>query len=437
MPKVIRKVKQTAQAPPGQPFNPPSDDELAELVQVETPPEPVIMVPPGSGKSAASPRDNLKGLNLVRLSSIEAKDMAWAWEGVVPVRGVTVIAGEGGVGKTLLALAMAACISKGKPFPGGSVCEKGIVLYFSAEDDAETQLRPRCDAAGADCDNIIVQGRDASAWLDLGDKDEAWVKALEEEIRSHIGSANGPVRAIIFDPLTSFVQNRDLNGETNIRAVYKPLTRLAQTYDLAIIVILHFGKDTEINIKYRALGGVAFVNAARSAWAVGKEYEDAPVTHFLQIKKNYTGPIAGHTFTVEKHSEYVGKLVWGDAPSPLTPGDLGKGNKKTALAKALTWIKKHCDANGAVSVSDANLQQSGLPGTRNNADYCRDVLRQLAAEGKGTLTEDPRRKSLSFAPLMTDAQAAEFQNSLKAGGDSKASRASGASRNGQPAERGV
>jgi len=78
-----------------------------------------------------------------------------------------------GVGKTTVALDMAAVISKGYEWPDGSIAEKGRVLIMSAEDDAGDTLSPRLRAACASLENVEVYLSDGEIFSlkhDLVDK---------------------------------------------------------------------------------------------------------------------------------------------------------------------------------------------------------------------------------------------------------------------------
>jgi RecA-family ATPase len=242
--------------------------------------------------------EDLASLGLVTLDTVTEKKQKWLWDKRVPIGGPTVFAGDGGVGKTLVMIDIAARVSKGKKFPDGSPCKQGRVLYFSTEDDAETQLKPRLKAAGADCSLITVQGAEAKKFLNLGDRDGCGLRLLKKAVTQY----DGEVRLVIFDPITAFMGGKDINRDNDVREVFTPLARLSQQYGLAIINSIHFGKNTDVKVKYRSIGSVAFVNASRASWAIGREYEEDEVAHFLQIKWNYTGKVPGLMYTV--------RLVW-------------------------------------------------------------------------------------------------------------------------------
>ena len=73
------------------------------------------------------------------------------------------------------------------------------------------------------------------------------------------------------------------------------------------------------------------------------------------------------------------------------------GSRTLHLTNVSEWCSRHCKTKNTDGVTDADLQQSGLPGTKGNADYCRDLLRQLEQKKLGTI-EPVGRKSIMFKP---------------------------------------
>lgn len=89
----------------------------------------------------------------VLIESIEAikpKPLSWLWPNRIPLGKLTILAGDPGLGKSLLTLDLAARISKGYKFPDGEEAEIGDIILISAEDDPADTIRPRLEAAGAD-----------------------------------------------------------------------------------------------------------------------------------------------------------------------------------------------------------------------------------------------------------------------------------------------
>ena len=84
---------------------------------------------------------------LVSLADVTPERLTWLWEGRMPRGKLVVVDGDPSVGKSTLAVTLAAHVSTGKPWPDGAPCEAGDVLILSAEDGLADTIRPRLDAA--------------------------------------------------------------------------------------------------------------------------------------------------------------------------------------------------------------------------------------------------------------------------------------------------
>ena len=90
-----------------------------------------------------------------RMSSYAKKKIYWLWQDRIPFGSLCTIAGDPDEGKSLITLYVAARVSRGqKLYDNTTDTEPAEVLILSAEDDPETTLRPRLEAAGANLDRI-------------------------------------------------------------------------------------------------------------------------------------------------------------------------------------------------------------------------------------------------------------------------------------------
>src|SRR4051794_6739662 len=93
------------------------------------------------------------------LSEVEPEKINWLWHPLIPYGMLTIMEGDPGVGKSYLAMHIAAQISMGGSLPAVEDLERGHVLYCSAEDDPAFTIRPRIDAMGGDPKRIRFQAR--------------------------------------------------------------------------------------------------------------------------------------------------------------------------------------------------------------------------------------------------------------------------------------
>ena len=102
--------------------------------------------------------DEGQHVQLVRASDIAPKPIDWLWEGWLACKMLHILAGDGGTGKTTLALTLAAAVSTGGKLPDGQRARRGNVLIWTGEDAVAEVLVPRLQEAGADMFRIYFVG---------------------------------------------------------------------------------------------------------------------------------------------------------------------------------------------------------------------------------------------------------------------------------------
>jgi hypothetical protein len=90
-------------------------------------------------------------VDAIPVSAVARTDVDWLWSGRIPLGAVSLLVGDPGLGKSLLACRLAANVSLGKIGEGS-----GNTLIISAEDSYGAVVRPRLEAAGADLDRVFV-----------------------------------------------------------------------------------------------------------------------------------------------------------------------------------------------------------------------------------------------------------------------------------------
>src|SRR6516165_3905502 len=99
------------------------------------------------------------GVSLVShcAANIVPKPIEWLWPQRVAIGKQTLIAGEAGLGKSQIGIAMAAAVTTGGTWPCGEGCAPlGNVIILSAEDDPADTIVPRLLAAAADRHRVKI-----------------------------------------------------------------------------------------------------------------------------------------------------------------------------------------------------------------------------------------------------------------------------------------
>jgi predicted ATP-dependent serine protease len=154
-------------------------------------------------------------------SEINTKQIDWLWFPYIAYGKVTVIQGDPGVGKTTLALNIAALLSAGNACTEciSASCEPQNVIYQSAENGFADTIKPRLLNAGADCSKISFVN-DVYNPLTLND----------ERLEAAIRKCNA--KLLVLDSLEAFT-----GVDSDLRVLLKQLGKIAECTGCAVIII--------------------------------------------------------------------------------------------------------------------------------------------------------------------------------------------------------
>src|SRR5437762_12367734 len=77
----------------------------------------------------------------LNLANVPHQPVRWLWTKRVPLCGITLLDGDHGCGKSLLAIQIAACVSSGSFMPDGTPTTPGNVIFVSPHPDPTTLLQ--------------------------------------------------------------------------------------------------------------------------------------------------------------------------------------------------------------------------------------------------------------------------------------------------------
>lgn len=260
------------------------------------------------GREAARPTPDESDYSVhSRIEYVDAADIkleavCWLWKGRVPAGKVSLIDGDPELGKSTIAVDIAARISSGRAMPGEdeALLEPSAVVIFSGEDGAADTLAPRLTAAGADMRNVKVVTRVVTA-DDDGNEMEREPSfpadlALVRELIIETGA-----RLIVLDVLMSYLQGVKSGDDQEMRAkLLTPLHRIAEETGCGIVGLRHFRKSGRANPVLAGGGSIAIVGAARVANFVAADPDDVDGPRLFAVSKINIG---------EKVNPYSYRLV--------------------------------------------------------------------------------------------------------------------------------
>ena len=248
----------------------------------------------------------------IPLSEIDTSQVEWLWPGRIPLGKITLLDGDPGTGKSLLATHLAACITTGQPIiPGNAPVKKGGVVVIALEDDASDTLKPRLLAAGG------------NPWKVLLLNTVHVVDIIKYRVQEHIFSLSRDLEAledaiicmsavlVIIDPLTAVLgHNVDASHDQDVREVLTPLTQLAARTGCAIVIIRHLNKGSSRNILYRGAGSIGIIAAARMGLIVACDPDDENKRILATTKNNLGKMVSNLTYQIVENEHGVPYIQW-------------------------------------------------------------------------------------------------------------------------------
>lgn len=217
------------------------------------------------------------------LSEFEEEEAHWLISGWIPEGQITLLAADGGTGKTSLWCHIAAAISAGKTClldPEGYHRDPQRVLFLTTEDSIRKKLHKKLRVAGANLDNIL-----APDLLEDEDGELLEIKFGSDLLKDMVQHFSPSL--CIFDPVQGFVPPEINMGSRNaMRDCMAPLVSLGEKYKTAFLVICHTNKRKGASGRERIADSSDIWDIARSVMMMGYS-EDQEIRYLSNEKNNY------------------------------------------------------------------------------------------------------------------------------------------------------
>jgi putative DNA primase/helicase len=298
-----------------------------------------------------------------RASDLKPEKLIWVWPGRIPEGKLVLLGGPPGLGKSQLTAFMSAVVSNGGAWPCGEGSTlPGDVIFMSAEDGIRDTIIPRLMAAGADTTRVHIV---ASATKPDGTGRKTFSLKTDVDLLEAKAKEIGCVRLIIVDPISAYMGGSDGNGNVETREVLEPLAEMADRLRIAVVAVTHLNKggaggQSALN---RFAGSIAFVAAARAAFAVIEDSEDDERRLLLQAKNNLGAKCKGLAFRMEQ------RLIEGDI-----------------LSSNIFFESDHVSQ----SIDDAltaSESKGTAPGGQTSKDDAAEFLNEVLAQGPRDVLE--------------------------------------------------
>lgn len=235
-------------------------------------------------------------IKTVKASSFEGlpvPQQKWLVKDIVPAHNVTMLAGDGATGKSLIALQLGAAVATGTPWLGVGV-ERGRALFFTAEDEMDELQRRIVDICRSspfkldaldDLNLISFNGLDAILAAPMGKEGLLKATALFDRMRKTIQALHP---TLLFLDTQADLFGGDENKRIHARQFIGILQGLVNEFDITIILLSHpslSGMSSGSGMS----GNTAWNNSVRSRLyltrRIDHEIEPDPDVRILTIKK--------------------------------------------------------------------------------------------------------------------------------------------------------
>ena len=250
---------------------------------------------------------NEEKLKLIRLADVETQEVSWLWYPYLPKGKVSMIQGDPGEGKTMLALSLIARLTTGAPLPEQAEgCPPLTVIYQTAEDGLADTIKPRLEKAGADCSRVVVIDESAGC-LSLSDE------RIEQAI------VKTGAQLFVLDPLQAYLgAHVDMHRANEVRPAFRGLANAAERTHCAIVAIGHMNKMQGAKGMYRGLGSIDIAAICRSILYVGRSKDDEEKRYMAHLKSSLAPVGQSIVFTAGDTLRFIGT-------SPITAEKLLNG----------------------------------------------------------------------------------------------------------------
>lgn len=355
------------------PTDHPADELLATARQA------LAEVPTGGTRSG-----NGRHLQLTLASEVVMRRLRFLWQDRIVMGALTLLAGREGLGKSTVAVDIAAQITRGT-LTGELFGTPRTVIYVNTEDARDLTIVPRLVAAGADLDRVafvdaVTRNQESPLVLPL---DTARLESIIADLNAAL---------VVLDAATSAIDSSlDGDRDRQMRQGLEPIGQLAARTGCSVLGIVHFGKRESGDTGKLILGSIAWSQVARSVLAVARDDETGQI--IVTATKANLAPgdapslaaqLVPAIVETEDGPTSVGRVQWIGETTRRAQELLAASSdpeERSRIEEAVEWLREYFsdpDRGGAAGAKDV-LRAA-------QADGFNDRLMQRARKRAGVRT---------------------------------------------------
>ena len=373
---------------------------------------PQITVNLNLADDAGSPDEPVKPgelapMDWATLEHSEPEPTNWRVDGWLPERTVTLLAANGGVGKSNLSLQMGVALAQGLEFLGLQT-KPSRVLVISGEDEART-VHFRVANICKDLQLPVSELDGRMIVYDMTQTDcVLWRDGAATERMQWLADAvvRHKADAVVIDNASDVFADNE-NDRTAVRGFMRCLNMIAGHTSCAMLLLAHVDKASVragagLDSNSTFSGSTAWNNSARSRWAMVREDNAVVIRH----EKCNLGPLQ-EELRLEFDTGSKTFKRFGSIPGNQMAQTLVRNAHRAAILKIIS----HAAAAGTTLSTKATAPNNAFVALRDDPDFPRidrrtffGLLRDLENEGLIAQESYTRsNRSLGFRLVLTEA----------------------------------
>jgi RecA-family ATPase len=206
-------------------------------------------------------------------------------ENLVPKKEITVIAGKGDTGKSLLYLNLSlSIILKQDSFIGFKIFSNYSSVLIISTEDGESVLKDRIQRQA-----LCITGQTIEQLKENDLLKNLYIRVVQENLFDFINETlqKNKVDLLVLDALGDIIEG-DENSQKDVRLYYDKLYSVIANHDCAILIVAHENKAAgKKSNRNNVIGSTAIVDRARSVLMLARDQKDSKARILTIVKANY------------------------------------------------------------------------------------------------------------------------------------------------------
>jgi len=348
------------------------------------------------------------------LTEFTTQQLTWLWDKRIPQGKITVLEGDPGMSKSLLAIDIAAHVSTGRPLPGDSTGKRGNVILIAPEDGVADTIKPRMEAAAGDVSQVFLLN--TVECLNVKDLKNVNFYQRPFSLSRNLFELERTIKQtkailVILDPLTAVLgHNIDSSRDQNIREIFTPLALLAERTNCAILIIRHLKKGNSDNLLHRGAGSIGIIATARTGLTIFYDPADEKKRVLATTKSNLTEPPNHLSYQVLQNESGAPYIHWlGEYNldiSTITGPGINLSFPREEIIKVLKNSSFSLDLKGIAEQTGLNYKTLRMTVSRMHeagliARPFRGMYTTLEQDAESKKRLEAQRKEFSFSSFFT------------------------------------